>query len=69
MPLQHPATRALDDKGCRDWDQGIEDEAEWLAGILLIPEDSTLSDCSPRLVEGGRSRSLPSQPGHGAASD
>lgn len=41
--LQHPATPALDDRGCRDWNQDIEDEAEWLAGILLIPEDATLT--------------------------
>lgn len=41
--LQHAPTPALDDKGCRDWNQDIEDEAEWLAGILLIPEDATLS--------------------------
>lgn len=41
--LQHPPTPALDDRGCRDWNQDIEDEAEWLAGILLIPEDATLS--------------------------
>ena len=41
--LQHPATPALDDRGCRDWNQDIEDEAEWLAGVLLITEDATLS--------------------------
>ncbi|MGC4174485.1 ImmA/IrrE family metallo-endopeptidase [Demequina sp.] len=41
--LQHPPTPALDDQGCRDWNQDVEDEAEWLAGVLLIPEDATLS--------------------------
>lgn len=41
--LQHPPTPALDARGCRDWNQDIEDEAEWLAGILLISENATLS--------------------------
>ncbi|WP_422935811.1 ImmA/IrrE family metallo-endopeptidase [Sinomonas sp. P47F7] len=41
--LQHPPTPAMDARGCRDWNQDIEDEAEWLAGILLISEDATLS--------------------------
>lgn len=41
--LQHPPAPALDSRGCRDWNQDIEDEAEWLSGVLLIPEDATLS--------------------------
>lgn len=40
--LHHPATPALDDNGCREWNQGIEDEATWLAGILLVPEPATI---------------------------
>jgi Zn-dependent peptidase ImmA (M78 family) len=40
--LQHPPTPALDDRGCRDWNEGIEDEAQWLAGALLITEDAAL---------------------------
>jgi Zn-dependent peptidase ImmA (M78 family) len=40
--LLHPPTAALDDRGCRLWDQTVEDEANWLAGALLIPEDATL---------------------------
>lgn len=40
--LHHRPTPALDDFGCRVWDQGIEDEAQWLAGALLIPEDAAL---------------------------
>jgi Zn-dependent peptidase ImmA (M78 family) len=40
--LHHPATPALDDKGCRIWNQGIEDEATWLAGCLLMTERAAL---------------------------
>jgi Zn-dependent peptidase ImmA (M78 family) len=41
--LLHPPTPALDDRGCRMWDQGIEDEAQFLAGVLLVPEDAALA--------------------------
>jgi len=41
--LLHPPTPALDDSGCRDWNQDIEDEASWLAGNLLVAEDATLA--------------------------
>jgi len=41
--LLHPPTPALDDKGCRNWNQDIEDEATWLAGALLVTEDAALS--------------------------
>lgn len=41
--LLHPPTPAMDDRGCREWNQDIEDEAAWLAGILLITEDATLA--------------------------
>lgn len=40
--LLHPPTAALDDHGCRLWDQNIEDEATFLAGALLITEDAAL---------------------------
>jgi Zn-dependent peptidase ImmA (M78 family) len=40
--LLHPPTPALDDRGCRLWNQDIEDEAAWLAGALLLTEDATL---------------------------
>jgi Zn-dependent peptidase ImmA (M78 family) len=40
--LGHPPTAALDDRGCRHWNQGVEDEASWLAGILLVPEAATI---------------------------
>ena len=41
--LLHPPTPALDDIGCRYWNQDIEDEATWLAGALLIPEATALA--------------------------
>lgn len=41
--LLHPPTPALDDRGCREWDQDIEDEATWLGGALLITEHAALS--------------------------
>lgn len=40
--LHHRPTPALDDSGCRLWDQSIEDEAQWLAGVLLIPDDAAV---------------------------
>jgi hypothetical protein len=41
--LLHPPAPALDDGGCRLWDQGIEDEAQFLAGALLIPRDACIA--------------------------
>ena len=40
--LLHPPTPALDDRGCRHWNQLIEDEANWLCGVLLVSEAATL---------------------------
>ena len=40
--LLHDPTPALDNRGCRLWNQNIEDEAQWLAGALLITEDAAL---------------------------
>lgn len=40
--LLHPPTPAIDDHGCRMWDQNIEDEAQWLGGALLLTEDAAL---------------------------
>ena len=40
--LFHESTPALDDLGSRYWNQNIEDEAQWLAGVLLMTEDATL---------------------------
>ncbi len=41
--LHHPPTPALDDNGCRYWNQDIEDEATWLSGALLVPEVSAIA--------------------------
>jgi len=41
--LLHDPTPALDDRGCRLWNQNVEDEAQWLAGALLLTEDAALS--------------------------
>lgn len=41
--LLHPPTLALDHLGCRHWDQTIEEEADWLAGVLLVPEEAALA--------------------------
>ncbi len=40
--LHHPPTAAMDDHGCRLWDQSVEDEAEFLAGVLLVPDEAAL---------------------------
>jgi Zn-dependent peptidase ImmA (M78 family) len=40
--LFHEASPALNDLGSRYWNQNIEDEANWLAGVLLLTEDATL---------------------------
>lgn len=41
--LLHPPRPAVDHRGCRLWDQEIEEEADWLAGVLLVPEDAALA--------------------------
>jgi Zn-dependent peptidase ImmA (M78 family) len=33
----------VDHRGCRLWEQDAEDEADWLAGVLLVPEDAALA--------------------------
>lgn len=40
--LLHPPRPALDGHGCRDWDQEQEDEATWLGGALLVPDEAAL---------------------------
>jgi Zn-dependent peptidase ImmA (M78 family) len=35
--LLHPPAPALDHRGCRVWNADLEDEANFLAGALLIP--------------------------------
>lgn len=39
--LLHPPAPAIDDLGCRFWDQTIE-EANWLAGALLVPKPAAI---------------------------
>jgi len=41
--LGHPPTPALDDSGCRVWNQIIEDEAAWLSGCLLVTEEIAMA--------------------------
>ncbi len=40
--LMHPAVPQLNHLGCRDWDKDLEDEADWLGGVLLVSEQATL---------------------------
>jgi len=41
--LLHPPVRALDHRGCRDWDAEKEEEANWLAGALLISDEAAIA--------------------------
>jgi Zn-dependent peptidase ImmA (M78 family) len=41
--LGHEPTPALDNRGCRLWDQLIEEEANILAGVLLLPQDACVA--------------------------
>lgn len=40
--LLHTPTQALDDHGCRRWEPSVEDEANWLAGALLVTPQAAL---------------------------
>ena len=40
--LLHSPAVAIDRRGCRDWDQEVELEANWLAGALLISDEAAL---------------------------
>lgn len=40
--LGHKAAPALDFGGCRHWDEQVESEADWLAGVLLVPREGAL---------------------------
>lgn len=40
--LHHPPMPAFDHRGCRDWDDELEQEAKWLSGALLIPDKAAL---------------------------
>lgn len=41
--LLHPPTPALDKRGCRYWNHEIEEEANWLSGVLLVPDEAAIS--------------------------
>lgn len=49
--LHHEPHPALDDHGCRLWDQDMEEEANWLAGVLLVPEEAALAVARGRIPE------------------
>jgi Zn-dependent peptidase ImmA (M78 family) len=40
--LLHPPVPALDSTGCRNWDGVVEEEANWLAGALLVSEEAAV---------------------------
>ena len=46
--LLHAPTPILDDKGCRYWSKEIEEEANWLSGVLLVPDEAAIA-----VVKGG----------------
>lgn len=50
--LLHPPTPAMDNTGCRHWNKDIEDEANWLAGVLLVSEAATLEVAKGRWTRG-----------------
>lgn len=41
--LEHPPSPVADHLGCRRWDNTLEDEANWLAGALLVPREGALA--------------------------
>ena len=41
--LGHEPHEAISVGGCRRWNQRMEEEADWLAGVLLVPRDAALS--------------------------
>lgn len=41
--LLHAPTPALDDQGCRNWSKEIEEEANWLSGVLLVPDEVAIA--------------------------
>jgi IrrE N-terminal-like domain len=49
--LEHPMTLPLDESGCRRIDRDVEDEANWLAGVLLIPDAAAVHVVRSGLAE------------------
>jgi Zn-dependent peptidase ImmA (M78 family) len=54
--LLHPPTPALDDTGCRHWNQNIEDEASWLSAALLVPEAAAMAIAKGRWTNADAAR-------------
>ena len=40
--LLHAPSAVTDERGSRFWDREVEDEANWLGGALLVPEEAAL---------------------------
>ena len=40
--LLHTPAAPVDGRGCRVWDREAEDEANWLSGALIVPEEAAL---------------------------
>lgn len=40
--LEHTPSAAITDDGLRNWNTDHEDEADWLAGVLLVPREGAL---------------------------
>ena len=51
--LMHDPTPVLDGRGCRYWSREIEDEANWLSGMLLVPDEAAISVVQSGLELGG----------------
>ena len=47
--LEHEPHEAMGLGGCRTWDQEMESEADWLAGVLLVPRDAALKIVRQRI--------------------
>jgi Zn-dependent peptidase ImmA (M78 family) len=54
--LGHDPQPALDELGCRQWDAECELEADWLAGVLLVPEEATLASARAGLSDSEAAR-------------
>ena len=47
--LLHEPSPALDERGCRHWSKQIEEEANWLSGVLLIPDELAIAVVKRRI--------------------
>lgn len=48
--LLHPAAPALDTNGRRVWRDELEEEADWLAGSLLVPDEAAFALAQGRIA-------------------